>query len=336
MKVLVATAMYPTPEKPEFGSFIRTQVEALKRAGVEIELLVLEGRSRKLIYPKGILQLHQRLADDSIDLVHAHYSYVGAVARAQWKVPVVVSYCGDDLLGTVDVRGKKTRFSQLAVAAGQVLGQLVDAVIVKSQEMASKLKRKDVYIIPHEVDFEVFRLVERDRARALLGLDLHKKYLLFAAKPENAVKRFPLAKAAAEQLRKHDPTIELLVVYKEPQDRLALYMNACDALVFPSFQEGSPNVVKQAMACNLPVVATDVGDVREVIGKTKGCYICKPDATEFAKRLNEILSVRERAQGRQDIRHLDCPTTTGKIIQVYEETLRKHRSRRGDSALKAS
>ncbi len=336
MKVLVATAMYPSPERPYFGAFIRTQVEALKRAGVEIELLVLEGRPRKLIYPKGVIQLHKRLASGSIDLVHAHYSYVGMVARMQWKVPVVVSYCGDDLLGTINAQGQKTRFSKLAVAAGQILGQHVDAVIVKSKEMASKLKRDDVYIIPHEVDFEVFRPVEKDRARAALGLDPCKKYLLFAANPQISVKRFPLAQAAAEYLSQRDPSIELLVVYKETQDRLALYMNACDALVFPSYQEGSPNIVKQAMACNLPIVATDVGDVREIIGNTKGCSVCNPSVTEFAARLEQILRLRERTQGRQDIRHLDSATLTGKVVQVYAETLKKYGTRRGSKMLRRS
>ena len=78
MKVLVMTAMYPTPEKPAFGSFIRTQVESLEKAGVEIELLVLEGSRRKLIYPKGVVQLRKRLRLTPIDLVHAHYSFAGA------------------------------------------------------------------------------------------------------------------------------------------------------------------------------------------------------------------------------------------------------------------
>jgi teichuronic acid biosynthesis glycosyltransferase TuaC len=336
MKVLITSAMYPTSENPAFGSFIRTQVESLRQAGVEIELLVLEGRPRKLIYPKGIIQLRKRLANGSIDLVHAHYSYVGMVARTQWKAPVVVTYHGDDLLGTINARGKQTHFSKLVVAAGQRLAQLADAVIVQSQEMANKVKRPDVYIIPHEVEFEVFQPVDRDRARKILGLHPRKNYLLFAANPEIPVKRFPLAKAVTEYLNSQDPSIELLVIYKETQDRLALYMNACDALVFPSYQEGSPNIVKQAMACNLPIVATDVGDVRQVIGNTKGCYICNPDVTEFATRLNEILKLGERTQGRQNIHHFDCLTVSGKILQVYEETLKKHRSRRIGNVRKLS
>jgi glycosyltransferase involved in cell wall biosynthesis len=324
MKVLMATAIYPTPANPAFGAFIQAQVESLRQAGVEVELLVLGGRSRKLMYPKGIFQVRQRLADGSIDLIHAHYSYVGMVARAQWRVPVVVSYLGSDLLGSIkDDQGQKTRSSRLDVLACQILAQLADAVIVKSQEMASKLWRKDVHVIPNEVNFEVFRPIERERARAILNLDPRKPYLLFAANPAVHRKGFPLAKAVAEHLAASDPSIELLVVYKETQERLALYLNACDALVFPSFQEGSPNIVKQAMACNLPIVATDVGDVRELIGNTQGCYICSRDILEFSNRLQEILRSRERTQGRHNIRHLDRPVVARKIIKVYEETLNK-------------
>ena len=327
MKVLVMTAMYPTPANPAFGSFVKTQSESLKRAGVEIEVLVLGGRFRKLIYPKGIFQLRRRLAGSSIDLVHAHYSYVGMIARTQWKVPVVVTFHGDDLLGTVMEGGKKTRSSALIVAAGKRLARHVDAAIVQSSEMASKLEQSNVFVIPHEVDFEVFRPTERAQARAALGLVADKKYLLFAANPEVPVKRFPLAKATADYLRKRDPSIELLVVSKETQERLALYMSACDALVFPSYQEGSPNVIKQAMACNLPIVATDVGDVRQVLGKTTGCYVTKPSVTELARRINEILAHRKRTDGREHIRHLDSAAVSKKVIQVYERVLGKPEAR---------
>ncbi len=288
-----------------------------------MELFVLHGRSRKLMYPKAALELRRRLADGSIDLVHAHYSYVGIVARTQWKVPVVVSYCGDDLLGTINLRGKPTLFSRLVVFAGRLLSNRADAVIVKSRGMASRLKRKDVYVIPHEIDFELFQPMDKGQARTILGLDLQKKYLLFAANPEIPVKRFSLAKAIADQMTMQDPTVELLVVYKEPQERLPLFMSACDALVFTSYQEGSPNVVKQAMACNLPIVSTDVGDVREIIGNTHGCNICKPDVQEFTRCLADILGRRERTCGRESVRHLSGPSVAQRIIEVYEQVLRK-------------
>jgi glycosyltransferase involved in cell wall biosynthesis len=157
----------------------------------------------------------------------------------------------------------------------------------------------------------------------LLGLNPEKKYLLFAANPEIAVKRFPLAKAAADYVASRDPSVELLVVYRETQDRLGLYMSASDALIFPSFQEGSPNVVKQAMACNLPIAATDVGDVREIIGDTDGCFVCDPTVGDFADKVSEILRRRQRTDGRRKVRHLDSPHVARRIVQVYEDTLKR-------------
>jgi glycosyltransferase involved in cell wall biosynthesis len=322
MKVLIMTAIYPTPENPAFGSFVKTQVESLKRAGIDVELLVMRGRNRKLLYPKAIYQLRKRLQQGSFDLVHAHFGYVGLVARTQWRVPLVVTYHGDDLLGTINERGKKALWSVLAASACKKLAQHVDAAIVQSQEMAQQLKKSNVFVIPHEVDLEVFKPTEREEARAALGLDPRKKYLLFAANAEIPVKRFSLARAAADVLEQQDGFTELLVVYKEPQWRLALYMSACDVLVFPSYQEGSPNIIKQAMACNLPIVSTDVGDIRQVIGKTKDCYICPPDGRKFASVMREILSRRPRTEGRAQVRHLDLESVSGKIIGVYEQVLK--------------
>lgn len=139
VKVLVMTAMYPTPENPAYGSFVRTQVESLKRAGVEVEVLVLQSRFRKWKYIKGIFQLRRRLARCSFDLVHAHFGYVGMLARTQWKVPVVVTFHGDDLLGQINERGRATFASTLIARAGAFLSRFVGAAIVQSEGMASKL-----------------------------------------------------------------------------------------------------------------------------------------------------------------------------------------------------
>lgn len=322
MKVLIMTAIYPTLENPAFGSFVKTQADALKRAGIVVELLVMRGGNRKLLYPKAIFQLRKRLQQTSFDLVHAHFGYVGLVARTQWKVPLVVTYHGDDLLGTINECGKKELWSVLAAAACKKLARYLDAAIVQSPEMARQLKKSNVFVIPHEVDLEVFKPTERTEARKALGLAPEKKYALFAANPEIPVKRFSLARAAADVLEQQGGLAELLVVYKEPQWRLALYMSACDVLVFPSYQEGSPNIIKQAMACNLPIVSTDVGDVRQVIGKTRDCYICPPDARKLAARMKEILSLRLRTNGRAHICHLNAESVSERIIQVYGQVLK--------------
>jgi glycosyltransferase involved in cell wall biosynthesis len=324
MKVLIMTPIYPTPERPAVGTFVRTQVESLGQAGVEVEVLHLHGRFRKWNYAKAAFQLRRRLANDSIDLIHAHIGFAGMVARTQWKVPIVVTFHGSDLLGLINARGRRPLFSPLLVGAGKLLARHVDAAIVQNGKMATLLGNKpNVFVIPCEIDLKTFQPTERSRARAFLGLEQNKKYLLFAANPQIAVKCFPLARAVAEELKRRDRSTELLVVYKEPQDRLALYMSACDALVFTSYQEGSPNIIKQAMACNLPMVSTDVGDVREVVGHTKGCYVCEAEVDSLVRRLESVLAARERTDGRAKVEHLASPVVARNIIRVYEQVLGK-------------
>ncbi len=326
MRVLMLTAMYPTPDNPGYGSYVRTQVESLQRAGVDIELMVLQGRNRKLMYPAGAWHLRRRLADTPVDLVHAHYSLTGMVARTQWRVPVVVTYHGSDVLGSTDVHGHYSLMGRATVAAGLMLGRMVDAIIVQSQQMAQKFARNDVNIIPHEVDLDLFRPTPRDEARRMLGLDPDRKYLLFAARPTVPVKRYPFAAAVTDRLAREDPSVELVVVYKEPQARLALYMSAADALVFPSIHEGSPNIVKQALACNLPIVSTDVGDVREMVGDTQHCFILDADQDTWTDALRGILRERPRIDGRQRVTHLDPASVSAQVIAVYDGVLARRRS----------
>jgi glycosyltransferase involved in cell wall biosynthesis len=321
MRVLVATAMYPKPERPAFGSFVKTQVESLRKAGVDVDVFVLDGPNRKLMYPKAVSELRRRVRIADYDLVHAHYSYVGAVARMQRRVPLLLTFHGDDILGTVDERGRTTPTSRLISAAGRRLGELVEGVIVQTEQMARRFRRSDVHVIPHEVDLETFRPVDRDRARAELGLDPERRYVLFAASPAIPVKNFRLAESAVELLGRLGLECELIVVHQEPQSRLALYMSACDALAFPSWQEGSPNIVKQAMACNMPIVGTDVGDVRALISATLGCHVVPHGEEAFAAGLRQELELRRRTNGRDAVKHLSCELVAGRLIRAYEQTL---------------
>jgi teichuronic acid biosynthesis glycosyltransferase TuaC len=326
MKILIITPIYPTAEKPALGTFVRTQVGSLRQAGVTVEVLHLSGRFRKWNYPQAAFQLRRRLANNSIDLVHAHIGFAGMVARTQWKVPVVVTFHGSDLLGLINARGEKALLNPLVVGAGKMLSRHVDAAIVQNRQMAALLNnRPNVFVISCEIDLHTFQPTEKSQARAALGLDQDKKYLLFAANPQIAVKRFPLARAVAEEWKRRDRSTELLVVYQEPQERLALYMSACDVLVFTSYQEGSPNIIKQAMACNLPIVSTDVGDVREVIAGTRGCYVSDAGVDRFVERLELVLANPQRTNGRAKVQHLGGSFVARDIIRVYEQVLAKRK-----------
>ena len=239
----------------------------------------------------------------------------------------MLTYHGSDAMGTITKSGTASRSSRIVSAGCRGLARYCDAVVVQSRQMAEKFRKGNIHIIPHEVDLGTFHPTEIRAARAQLGMSESKRYVLFAANPDIAVKRFPLARAAVELLKTRYPDVELVVVYREPQERLALYMSACDALVFPSYQEGSPNIVKQAMACNLPIVATDVGDVREVIGRTAGCYVSEPNAESFARLLGDIVRSPFRTNGREAVQGLAGPLVAERLIRVYEEVLRRRQAK---------
>ncbi|MGI9658368.1 MAG: glycosyltransferase family 4 protein [Gaiellaceae bacterium] len=333
MRVLITTSMYPSPERPFYGTFVRTQVEAIRELGIDVRLEVIpEQGTRAGRYLHGLRNIRRAVASGEVDLVHAHYSYVGAIARLQRSVPTVVTYHGGDLHGSVaDASGRYAFRGKVVVASGRLLANFVDAAIVQSDEMAAKLRPRDrVYVVPHEVDTQLFRPVDRSAARAELGLDSERGLILFPADPGRKVKRFGLAVDAHQLLRSSGRDAELLVVHREPQDRLNLYMNACDALVLTSFHEGSPNVVKQAMACNLPVVATDVGDVRKLVAGTQGCHVCAPVADDFADALASLLDNPRRTDGRPAVEHLTKRHVAERIAGVYERVLRGRASAEHD------
>ena len=327
MKVLLATAMYPSPARPTFGTFVKTQLESLQHIGVDVQPYVLDGPSRKAMYATAAAGLRRRLDDErGFDVLHAHYGLVGLVARFQRKVPLVVTFHGDDLLGTVNARGRTTVPSRVIRSAVKRLARHAQGVIVQNAHMADVLgNAPNVHVVPHEVDLDLFRPTEACAARAALGLDPHERYVLFAANPEIAVKRYPLAEAAVEVARIKHPRTTLLVVHAETQERLALYMSAADALIFPSFQEGSPNIVKQAMACNLPIVSTDVGDVREVVGGTAGCHVVAANAATLGAALTKVLATRQRTDGRRAVEHLRCDLVAHRVLKVYEAAVAEGR-----------
>jgi glycosyltransferase involved in cell wall biosynthesis len=321
LRVLMVSGIYPTEEIPHAGTFIKSQVDSLIAAGLEVELIHPKPGPKPLRYAIAAIQVFIKTLAGHFEVVHGHYGLWCLIARMQWTTPVVASFLGDDLLGTVTAAGGYSKKGTFVTHISRWLCQHVDATIVKSEEMkkAASVSKGNIYIIPNGVDFELFRSIPRAEARAALGWDPGRYYILFGNDPRIPVKNFPLAQAAIERLRARGTLAELVVASGLPQTKVVQYMNASNALILPSIAEGSPNVVKETMACNVPVVSTDVGDVSQIIGHTGGCSICPHDPDALALALERAIQHTEPTTGRVDIMHLDGRVVAKQVIAVYEK-----------------
>lgn len=309
LKVLFLTNMYPTREMTSFGTFVQDQAETLRRAGVDIDVLLVNGRVSKLNYFIGILRFWKQIITHDYDVIHAHYFYSGIIARMQNILPVVLTHHGPEVFMTWE------RFP------ARFITPFMEKIILVSPEQKRRMGNKTAAVIPCGVNFDVFRPVLRDEARKKLNLPLEKKLVLWAGEYFRPIKRWDIVEAAVAEARKKDPLIELVLLSGKPHAEVPMYMNACDALLLVSDGEGSPMVVKEAMACNLPIVAFPTGDVAEVVEGTEGCCLCTQEPAEVAEKLCIAVKEPRRSNGRERIARMEQGAIARQIIDVYRDAI---------------
>ncbi|WP_236039674.1 glycosyltransferase family 4 protein [Haloarcula salinisoli] len=246
------------------------------------------------------------------DIIHVNSGLVAPLGLLQPQRPVVLTLWGDDLLGD--------RLGGYQPAITKFCAEQSDRVIVRSQEMKDALPC-DATIIPSGVDVSKFRPIDSTEARDAVGWDTTARHVLFPYPPQREKKRYPLAKRTVETVnRSFDETVRLQQVYDADHDEMPLYYNAADVLLLPSLREGSPNTVKEAMACNLPVVSTDVGDVRERLGPVSNSHVCSDDS-QLAEAIRSVLDSGERSDGREYVEGVRLERMGERILDIYESLL---------------
>ncbi len=323
LRVFMATSQWPvtpwgTPQ------FVARQAQFLRDAGVDVDVFHFEGLGNPANYAKAWVRAQRQLARKDYDLVHAQFGQSALMALPR-RLPLVITLRGDDLLGILDdTDGHVTIPGRVLQRFSQWVANRADAVIIVSGHMRQYLNGAPVHIVPSGIDFELFRPLPRDEARRRLGLDPSGRYVLFIGSPHIARKRYTLADQAVTILSRTTPT-QLLLGWNVPHKDMPYYLNAADALVFTSMQEGSPNAVKEALACNVPVVSVPVGDVPERIRDIDGCELCHDERPEaIAQALERVLARGQRIKGRDAVLHLDEHTTTRRVIDIYREALARH------------
>lgn len=321
LRILMVTGIYPTERNPHSGTFIKTQVDSLLAAGLEVDVIHPQPGPTLLRYISAIFQVFFKTITGRFDIVHGHYGQWCLFARMQWRTPVVASFLGSDVLGEVMPNGGLSMKGAQITRLCRWLQARVAIVTVKSEQMKAMIPGENVIVSPDGINFTLFSPMVREEARAILGWDQHHSYVLFGNDPKRPEKNFPLAQAAIERLSASGLAVDLVVANGLPQTRLVQYINASNAVLLSSVAEGSPNIVKEAMACNVPVVATNVGDVAELIAHTAGCSACPHDAGALAEALAAALQHSEPTTGRADISHLDCSRVAEQIIAIYEQII---------------
>jgi glycosyltransferase involved in cell wall biosynthesis len=321
--------MFPTEGDPVYGSFVARQMESVRAAGAEVEILFVDARGADWQYPAALLRVAAAVRKGHFDVVHAHYGLTGFFASFH-HVPLVVSFCGDDLMGTPDGSGGTRFMSRLARRLSWIAARRADAIICKSEALRlalpSERDRLRAHVISNGVDVELFHPGDRNTARERLGIERHERLILFPhSRSQSAVKRFDLAEAAVAELNRLGVTARLWVINGVVPNDMPPYYQAADCMLLTSEHEGSPNTVKEALCCDLPVVSTDVGDVRQWAERAGGCMIVRANPAGIALALRTVLQGRSRADGSQVRQLLSMESVAGSVLGVYSEACARPR-----------
>lgn len=300
MKVLIVCSN----TKKNLSSFVSEQAKSLVDHGIEVEFYYIK-RKGLLGYLSAYFSYLYELVRSDAEIIHAHYGMSGLLASLQFLKPVVITFHGCDINNE-----KELWLSKIAI-------KLSKHSIFVNEEMAAKAGVKQEYsVIPCGVDLSIFMPKNKEESRKRLNLDLKQNIILFSGAFDNPVKNSILAKRAVELI----PNACLLELKGVSRETVGLMLNACDCLLLTSIREGSPQIIKEAMASNCPIISTDVGDVKSNIDGIKNNYVTSNDVMEISAAIRKVLEMGDRVNSRERVIQLglDLNSIAKRIIKVYK------------------
>lgn len=320
MKIL-EVSRYKTIYADHQLPFVTEQGESLRAAGCEVDYFLVRGN-----YITAVKALKQKIREYKPDIVHAHYGLSAITAELQGLVPVVTTFHNGETL------------NPLVNFASSVLSMRAKHVIYVAQHVYDLVyfKAKHYSVIPCGVSLDDCFLIDKAEARKQLGWDPNKRYILFGGAFSNKRKNYALLKQAVSIIDNQKSKIEVIEMRGLSRAECVLRMNAVDLFALPSHSEGSPQALKEAMACNCPCLATDIADVRYLFGDEPGHFILRnPRKTherwdadeksfdELMELLKEALAFEGRTNGRKRIEELKLSNeqVAQRIITIYKEVL---------------
>ncbi len=311
MKVLIV-CRYKDNFAKHILPFVTEQGEALVSLGVNVDYFTIKGKGL-FAYFRSSSALKKKIREFAPDVVHAHYGLSGITAVLQRRVPVVVTFHNGETLSVV-TNLLSSFFSLFAKHTIYVAQHIYDL---------SYFKHKSNYtILPCGISLEECVVTDKSYSREEMKLSKDKKYILFGGAFSNLRKNYPLLQKAIQLLDRND--IEVLEMNGLSRSEITKLMCACDVFALPSKSEGSPQALKEAMACNCPIVATDIADIKYLLGNIDGHYLCSFDAIDVANKLQKALQFGERTNGRKRIIELgfENKMVAQKIMTIYGQIVK--------------
>lgn len=294
-------------------TFVQEQGRSLEQLGCEVEYFAVVGKGIRG-YLRNVKPLRKKIQEWKPDVVHAHFGLCGMVAvlAARKRVPVVITcHNGETLSKSANI------ISSLAI-------RRADYTICVAQHIYDKLYLKpNPYMIqPCGIDIKDLPLVDKALAQKEMNLSPDKINILFGGSFSNARKNAPLAQAAISLLKRND--INLIEMKGFNRQQVAMLLNGCDMLLLPTKSEGSPQVLKEAMACNCPIVATDVADIAYLLQGVTNSSVTSFDPADVAEKIMRIIECGERTNGRERIAELrlDNPQVAETILNIYKQIVK--------------
>jgi teichuronic acid biosynthesis glycosyltransferase TuaC len=330
VRILVVTNMLPAPNAPQAGRFIQQQVEALKRLGLDIEVLVVNRMQKGLLAYMGLpIMLRQAVARFKPDLVHVMYGGIMSkiVSHVVRDRPIVVTFHGSDLLGQPFERPARRFLGACGVIASKLASKRCDGIVAVAEHLLKSLPKtipqSQIQVIPCGIDLDLFKPIDRTFCRERLRWALDTFHIIFQ-NTGDPVKRPELAYAAVEHLKEDlGVKAELHHLRGVEYEEVPIWLNASDVLLVTSHHEGSPTIVKEALACNLPIVSVPVGDIPQRLQEIKGCYLSAPNPIELAGKLQVVYMEPCQIDARERIQTLSADYCARRLSTFYSQLVRK-------------
>lgn len=312
MRVLHITNNFPTSRLPIFGIFVKEQIASLEALGICNEVFFINGREfGKKAYLKSIAQIRSKLDKEQYDIIHCHHALSAlclVLSGKSKRNKVVVSFQNDPL-------------HELGKPIYGFIKRYATASIFKNN--SPFISGANSHYIPNGVNIDFFKPLSREIARKRLGLDSDTTYLLFVSsnfiRKQKRYDRFAETIKILKEKYRHT-NIQEIILTNTPREKIPLYFNAVDAHVLTSDFEGSPNSVKESMACNTSVVSTDVGNVKELLDGVTGSYVANKKRAEELAELVDLALNRKENNGREILqkKKLDMNSVALEVKSLYD------------------